>query len=64
LATLHAHPVAERRPIDDQVEWLNDQTLIYSDGLDVYTTSADGSGEPRLVLRDASSPVALRGPVE
>jgi len=64
LATLRAHAVAERRPIDDQVEWLNDETLIYSDGLDVYTTSADGSGEPRLVLRDASSPVALRGPIE
>jgi hypothetical protein len=59
LATLRAHPVAEKRPIDDQVEWLNDETLVYSNGLDVYTVSADGSGAPRLVLRDASSPVAL-----
>ncbi len=60
LDTLKAHPVAEKRPIDDQVEWLNDETLVYSDGLDVYTVPADGSGPPRLVLRDASSPVALK----
>jgi hypothetical protein len=60
LDTMRAHPVAERRPIDDQVEWFNDETLIYSDGLDVYTVAADGSGTPRLVLHDASSPVALR----
>jgi hypothetical protein len=58
--TLRDHPVAEHRPIDDQVEWLNDDTLVYSDGFDVYTVAADGSGEPRLVLRDATSPVALR----
>jgi hypothetical protein len=59
LATLQAHDVTERRPIDDQVEWLNDSTLIYSNGLDVYTVPADGSGSPRLVVHDASSPVSL-----
>jgi hypothetical protein len=59
LAGLRAHDVAERRPIDDQVEWLDDGTLIYSDGFDVYTVSADGSGEPRLVVPAATSPVAL-----
>lgn len=61
LDTLAAHPVAERRPIDDQVEWLDDSTLVYSDGLDVYTVAADGSGAPRMVLRDATSPVSLVG---
>ncbi len=61
LATLRDHPVAERKPIDDQVEWLDDETLIYSDNFDVYTVPADGGGTPRLVLRDATSPVALRG---
>ena len=60
LKTLKAHPVAERRPIDDQPEWLNDTTLVYSDGLDVYTVAADGSGEPRRSCQDASSPVSLR----
>lgn len=59
LDTLAAHPVAEHRSIDDQAEWLDDRTLVYSDGLDVYTVSADGGGAPRLVLRDATSPVSL-----
>ena len=60
LATMKSHDVAEHRPINDQVEWLDDNTLVYSDGFDVYTVPADGSGEPRLVVHDASSPVALR----
>ncbi len=60
LATLKDHPVGEKRSIDDQVEWLNDETLVYSDSFNVYTVLADGSGSPQLVLRDASSPVALR----
>jgi WD40-like Beta Propeller Repeat len=59
LATLSDHSVAEQRSIDDQVEWLDDRTLAYSDGLDVYTTPADGSGEPRRLLRGAASPAAL-----
>jgi hypothetical protein len=59
LSDLKAHDVAEHRPIDDQVEWLNDETLVYSDSFDVYTVPADGSGSPRLVVRNASSPVAL-----
>ncbi|HMB54237.1 MAG TPA: hypothetical protein VKU40_13030, partial [Thermoanaerobaculia bacterium] len=50
LATLEDHPVGERRSIDDQPEWLDDSTLVYSDGLDVYTVAADGSGSPRLAL--------------
>lgn len=59
LETLAAHPVAERRSIDDQPEWLDASTLVYSDGLDVYTVPADGTGAPRLVLRSATSPVSL-----
>lgn len=60
VATLRAHDVAERRPIDDQVEWLDDDALVYSDSFDVYTVPADGSGAPRLVVHGASSPVGLR----
>jgi hypothetical protein len=29
LATLKVHPLAETRSVDDQVEWLNDTTIIY-----------------------------------
>jgi len=60
LATLADHPVAEKRSIDDQPEWLDPDTLVYSDGTDVYTVPADGSGAPGLLVRDATSPVALR----
>jgi hypothetical protein len=59
LDTLAARRVGERRSIDDQAEWLDDRTLVYSDGLDIYTVAADGSGSPRLVLRNATSPVSL-----
>jgi len=59
VATLKDHPVAEDRSIDDQVEWLDDDTLAYSDGTNVYTVPADGSGEAELLVRDATSPVRL-----
>ncbi len=59
LDSLKAHRVAEHRSIDDQVEWLDTRTLVYSDGLDIYTTPADGGGAPRLILRNATSPVSL-----
>jgi len=59
LDTLSAHRLAEDRSIDDQAEWLDDDTLAYSYGHDVYSVPADGSGNPQLLLRDASSPVAL-----
>lgn len=61
LATLVGHGLAEKRSIDDQVEWLNDRTLAYSDGIDVYTVAADGDGRPRVLARNATSPVRLKG---
>jgi len=61
VATLKDHAVAEERSIDDQVEWLDDDTLAYSDGLDVYTVPADGSGAAAVLVRDATSPVRLEG---
>jgi hypothetical protein len=61
LATLKVHGLAEARSIDDQVEWLDDDTLAYSDGRNVYTVPADGSGEAKLLVRDATSPVRLTG---
>jgi hypothetical protein len=61
--TLRDHPVAEKRSIDDQVEWLNDETLAYSDETNVYTVPADGSGESQLLVKDATSPVRLEAPL-
>ncbi len=59
LETLADHAVAENRSIDDQVEWLDDENLAYSDGRDVYTVPADGSGAVHRLLRNATSPVRL-----
>jgi hypothetical protein len=59
LATLGDHPVAEERSIDDQAEWLDADTLVYSNGINVYAVAADGDGEPALLIRDATSPVAM-----
>ena len=61
LKTMRLRRLAEHRQIEEQVEWLDDDALVYSDGFDVYTVAADGSGSPRLVLRDATSPVTLSG---
>lgn len=61
VATLADHPVAEPRSVDDQAEWLDDDTLAYSVGNNVYTVPADGSGAAELLVKDASSPVRLSG---
>jgi hypothetical protein len=62
LGTLADHGVAESRSIDDQVEWLDDETLVYSDETNVYTVPADGGGEAKLLVKDATSPVRLLAP--
>jgi hypothetical protein len=62
LATLEDHAVAETHSIDDQVEWLDDDILAYSDERNVYTVPADGGGTAQVLVRDATSPVRLSGP--
>jgi hypothetical protein len=59
VKTLADHAVAETRSIDDQVEWLDDRSLAYGYGNNLYTVPADGSGAPQLLIRNASSPVRL-----
>ena len=55
--------VAETRSVDDQVEWRDDETVLYalpSDtggrAYDTWAAPADGSGEPTLMVQGASSP--------
>jgi hypothetical protein len=60
LATLKAHEVSEPRSIDDQAEWLDGSTLVYSNGVDVFEVPAGGGGGSQRLLKDATSPVALR----
>lgn len=60
--------LAETNSVDDQVEWLDDRTVIYglprqADGTassDVWAVPADGSGTPQVLIRDAWSPAVVR----
>ncbi|MEU5578034.1 hypothetical protein ABZ791_09445 [Streptomyces huasconensis] len=66
LRTMRERPLAERRNVDDQAAWLDDDTLAYAlpgqDGRkqDIWSTPADGSGKPTLRVRGGSSPSAVR----
>lgn len=57
----------EATSIDDQIEWLDDATILY--GLprpdeagvtDVWQLSADGSGSPEVLIPEAWSPAVIR----
>jgi hypothetical protein len=60
LATMTETALAETRSVDDQVVWLDDRTIAYAlpgeRGSDIWAVPADGSGAPRLLVRQASSP--------
>jgi hypothetical protein len=68
LATGKEWELPETRSVDDQVEWLDDQQLLY--GLpaapsgtavtNVWVVPADGGGAPRLLVPGAASPVVVR----
>ena len=60
LATMAEWPVADPRSVDDQVEWLDDDSLLYGVGSDVWTAPASGRGKAELYLRDALSPAVVR----
>ena len=67
LATLTETPLAELHSIDDQAAWLDGHTVMYGrvrasgDGWDVWSVPADGSGTPRLLIPNASSPSVQTG---
>lgn len=56
LATMEEEPLAENRNLDDQAAWLDDDTVAYEIDGDVWSVPADGSGKPKLIAPDASSP--------
>jgi len=60
LATMEETPLAETRNIDDQVEWLDDENVLYADGQDVWTVPSDGSGSARMFIAEALSPAVVR----
>lgn len=63
LATGTETPLAEERSIDDQIEWLDDKRVLYSDGVDIWVANADGSGGPEVYIGRAQSPAVVRPPV-
>lgn len=68
VATGEVTPLAEQHSIDDQVEWLDNGTVMY--GLprtgseagisDVWSVPADGSGSATLLIPQAWSPAVVR----
>lgn len=60
--------LSEKRSVDDQIEWLDYQHVIYGlpragtgpTASDVWTVSADGNGTPSLFIPDAWSPAVIR----
>jgi len=64
LRTMRDSPVAERRMVDDQAEWLDDDTILYGLEGGVWAVRADGGGAPRRFLPDALSPAVIRVPAD
>ncbi|MEV8631457.1 hypothetical protein AB0395_07345 [Streptosporangium sp. NPDC051023] len=60
LSTMKETPLAETANVDDQAAWLDERTVMYARGGDVWSVPADGSGAPVPLVRGASSPVATR----
>jgi hypothetical protein len=65
LETLEDKFVADTRNVDDQVEWLDDETVLYAvddnfGPLDTWAVPADGSGKPRLFIQAGDSPTVVR----
>ena len=67
LATMKEIPLAEKEDIDDQVEWLDNQHILYQKveydspkWISVFVVPADGSGKPKIFMQNATSPVVVR----
>ena len=67
LDTMTETMLAESDAIDDQVEWLDNEHILYQkDDFDppylasVFVVPADGSGKPEVFLPNATSPVVVR----
>jgi len=67
LSTGKETRLSERRSVDDQLAWFDDDTLLYgvrrgARHADVWSMPADGTGKPVLVAADAESPAPIRAP--
>lgn len=62
LATGSERALAETRSIDDQLEWLDDDTLMYGFAEDIWVVAANGDGPPRVLVDGGDSPALWRRP--
>jgi hypothetical protein len=60
LKTMRETPLAETRSVDDQVEWLDDDHVLYGLDEQIWTMPADGSGEPVRYAARGDSPTVGR----
>ncbi|GGU49032.1 TolB-like translocation protein; signal peptide [Lentzea flava] len=62
LTTMVETPLAETRGIDDQVVWLDNDTIAYGlPGEGIWAVQANGEGAPRQLVPHASSPSLVSG---
>ncbi|NUR71237.1 MAG: hypothetical protein HOU81_10490 [Hamadaea sp.] len=62
LSTLRSTTLAEAQGVDDQAIWLDPATVAYARDGEVFAVPADGSGVPRRLVADGTSPVLFRAP--
>jgi hypothetical protein len=62
LATMRDTALAEPRSVDDQAEWLDDDTVLYGADGAIWSVPADGGGHPRRLMAGADSPAVVRAP--
>ena len=67
LATMQETTLAETESIDDQVEWLDNEHILYEKidydppkWVSVFVIPADGSGKPEVFMPNAASPAVIR----
>ncbi|MEV0270286.1 hypothetical protein AB0H43_16015 [Hamadaea sp. NPDC050747] len=62
LSSLRTVTLAEPHGVDDQAVWLDPATVAYARGGAIFAVPADGTGTPRELIRDGTSPVRFRAP--
>ena len=60
LDTMRETLLAETRSIDDQAEWMDDETVLYGIDKAIWEVPAGGGGKPRRLIADADSPAVVR----
>ena len=67
VASMTEHPLADARSLDDQLEWLDNEHVLYAAARssqsavrDVWVAAADGKDQPRVFLPEAESPIVVR----